>query len=86
MKAARVIAALPRTSPNRVGVREVLFTPSLCEHTKARVNTSPSRCVTNFICAEFPEARILPCGAGTSLLEMRTLAFESSRGEFIVIT
>src|SRR5262249_14859190 len=42
--------------------------------------------VTNFICAEFPEARILPCGAGTSLPEKRTLAFENSRGEFIVIT
>jgi hypothetical protein len=42
--------------------------------------------VTNLICAEYPEARILPCGAGTSLPEMRTLAFESSRGDFIVIT
>ena len=42
--------------------------------------------VTNLIGAEYPEAHILPCGAGTSLPEMRTLAFERSRGEFIVIT
>ena len=42
--------------------------------------------VTELICAEYPEARVLPCAAGTSLPELRTLAFERARGDYIVIT
>ena len=42
--------------------------------------------VTEVIRSQYPEVRVLPCAVGTSLPELRTLAFESSRGEFIVIT
>jgi hypothetical protein len=42
--------------------------------------------VTEVIRSQYPEVRVLPCAVGTSLPELRTLAFESSRGEFVVIT
>ena len=42
--------------------------------------------VSEIIRSQYPEVRVLPCAVGTSLPELRTLAFESSRGEFIVIT
>src|SRR5262245_28363601 len=42
--------------------------------------------VTELIYAQHPEARILRCSAGTSLPELRTLAFESARGDYIVVT
>src|SRR6266436_2195793 len=42
--------------------------------------------VTELICAKYPEACVLPCAAGTSLPELRTLAFEKAGGDYIVIT
>jgi hypothetical protein len=42
--------------------------------------------ITDLIGAHYPEARIVRCGAGSSLPEMRTLAFEKACGEFIVVT
>ena len=42
--------------------------------------------VSEIIRSQYPEVRVLPCAVGTSLPELRTLAFESSRGESVVIT
>jgi hypothetical protein len=42
--------------------------------------------VTELICAKYPEVRVLRCSAGTSLPELRTLAFDIARGDYIVIT
>ena len=42
--------------------------------------------VTELICAKYPEVSIFRCSAGTSLPELRTLALERARGDYIVIT
>src|SRR6516165_6983044 len=41
---------------------------------------------SEIIRSQYPAVRVLPCAVGTSLPELRTLAFESSRGESVVIT
>jgi hypothetical protein len=41
--------------------------------------------VSEIIRSQYAEVRVLPCAVGTSPPELRTLAFESSRGEFIVM-
>ena len=42
--------------------------------------------VSERIRAKFPEVQLLACPAGTSLPELRTLAFDKSRGDYIVVT
>jgi Glycosyl transferase family 2 len=42
--------------------------------------------ITELLCNEYPEACVLRCAAETSLPELRTLAFERARGDYIVIT
>ena len=41
--------------------------------------------VAELICAKYPEVSIFRCSAGTSLPELRTLALERARGDYIVI-
>jgi hypothetical protein len=42
--------------------------------------------VSACIRAKFPEVQLLSCPPGTSLPELRTLAFDKSRGDYIVVT
>lgn len=42
--------------------------------------------VSERIRATFPEVQLFSCPANTSLPELRTLAFDSSRGDYIVVT
>ncbi len=42
--------------------------------------------VSDRIRAAYPEVRLIPCAAGTSLPEMRTMALDQARGEYVVVT
>jgi hypothetical protein len=42
--------------------------------------------ITERIRADYPEAQILPCAPETPLPEMRALALEEARGDFVVVT
>jgi hypothetical protein len=42
--------------------------------------------VTELIGLDFPEVQVIRCAASTSLPELRTLAFDRARGDYIVVT
>jgi hypothetical protein len=42
--------------------------------------------ITERIRADYPEAQTLPCAPGTALPEMRALALEKARGDFVAVT